>query len=170
MRGRRPWLALVIMLLRTFQRLSRVEGLTGVLAGEWERVPGGLEAPYRAMVSAMERAGVGTGGRPPVWVWWGELRLIDAVSLFDAEHELSAGFATVEFDAPADLVVASDYGRWNDFLAATLAGQEHVWEPCPDFAREPVQVCLPYLRAEWVLRVRPLPVAGWDDLDLAAPV
>ncbi len=156
----------MIVLLRTFQPLTRV---TGDLVGDWDRVPPGLVAPYRAMVAAMERAGVGTGGRPPVWAWHGELRLIDAMLLFDAEHELSRGFATVEFDAPAGLVVESDYGRWNDFLAASLEGRECAWELGP-VAREPVQVCLPYVRASWVRDVRPLPTGGWDRLDPAAAV
>ncbi|WP_191244836.1 hypothetical protein [Amycolatopsis deserti] len=146
--------------------MSRV---TGDLLGDWDRVPASLVVPYRAMVEAMARAGVDTGGRPPVWAWRGELRLIDAISLFDAEHELSRGFATVEFDAPEHLAVASDYGRWNDFLAASLEGRECAWEPGPA-EREPVQVCLPYLLADWVRDVRPLPTGGWDRLDLAAAV
>ncbi|AIJ22058.1 hypothetical protein AMETH_1966 [Amycolatopsis methanolica 239] len=110
-----------------------------------------------------------TGGRPPVWAWRGELRLIDAMLLFDAEHELSRGFAAVEFDAPAGLVVESDYGRWNDFIAASLEGRECTWELGPA-VREPAQMCLPYVRASWVREVRPLPTGGWDRLDPAAAV
>ncbi|GAB3569923.1 hypothetical protein GCM10027445_22490 [Amycolatopsis endophytica] len=136
-----------------------------MLVGGWEWVSPGERRAYRAMVAAMERAGVCTEGRPPVWAWRGELRLLDAAMLFDPEYQLSAGFATVEFEAPDELAVCSDYGRWNDYLAG-----DGSWEVCPEPEREPAQVCLPYLLPEWTRDVRPLPVAGWDELDLTAPV
>jgi hypothetical protein len=140
------------VLLRTFQRLSRLAG-------------GGVREQYRAMVAAMASAGVDTGGRPPVWAWWGSLRLLDAAMLFDPEYELSAGFATVEFEAPEALVVCSDYGRWNDYLAGN-----GTWTRCPAPTGEPFQVCLPHLLPEGIRAIRPLPVDGWDELDLSAPV
>lgn len=157
------------MILATFQSLSRVEQLAadGALVGSWEHAqsPDG----YRAMVAAMERAGVDTGGAPPIWAWRGALRLIDAKLLL-AEHELRAGYATVEFDAPAALAVESDYGAWNDFLEAVFLGRSMQWDVAAvPPGTEPVQACLPCLRTEWVRDVRPLPRDGWDEIDWSGP-
>lgn len=156
--------------LRTFQRLARVEELhrAGVLRAAWGHVPESLRGAYGQMVEAMSSCGVDTGGHPPIWAWRGELRLIDAMLLLDPEHELSTGFATVEFAAPAELVVGSDYGAWNDHLFAVLDGEQATWA-LPPSTRDPEQVCLPYLLAEWVCEIRPLPTAGWDELDVAEP-
>ena len=154
------------MELRTFQRLSRVADLErdGVLTGDWSRVPEYVREPYRAMVAEMERAGIHTAGRPPVWAWRGPLQLLDASMLFDPEYELSTGYATIRFDAPPELAVVSDYGRWNDFLA-----DGGPWSPGP-VRGGLVQVCVPYLSLEWVRQVDPLPVSGWDEMDLSKPV
>jgi hypothetical protein len=160
------------MLLRTFQRLARVAELEadGVLVGDWDRVPSGHREGYQAMVDAMARAGVESHGRPPVWAWRGTLLLLDAALLLDAEHELSTGYATVEFEAPAEFAVASDYGAWNDYLEALFLGNPAQWELTAVPRRwGPEQVCLPYLRAEWVREVRPLPTTGWDELDTSRP-
>lgn len=122
------------------------------------------------MVDAMRRSGVDTGGRPPVWAWQGVLRLRDATSLFDPQHELVRGFATVELDAPDDLVVLSDYGKWCDYLMAPV-GSVGEWNPgaLDPHSAVPVQACLPSLRSEWVRTVRPLPTTGWEQIDQERP-
>jgi len=78
-------------------------------------------------IAALERAGRMTGS----WEW------------SRRGSRLRQGGATVEFDAPSELCLASDYGAWNDY-------------PCP-LAQRLVQVCLPELRAGWVREIRPLP-------------
>lgn len=171
------------VVLRTFQLRSRIAQLEadGVLLGDWDWVSPGLRDGYRAMIAAMARLGVDTQGLPPIWSWYGDLRLFDATSLLDPQHQLSAGYATVEFEAPHGLVVASDYGAWNDHLAALLTGgpteSTVVCAPMsvarrPDrrsWAQSPEQVCLPYLRHEWVREIRLLPTSGWDAMDLSQP-
>ena len=159
------------MLLRTFQRLPRVAQLDadGVLVGDWDRVPDAHRAGYRAMVAAMARAGVDTAGRPPMWAWRGGLTLLDAALPLDPEHELSTGYATVEFEAPAELTVVSDYGAWNDHLEALFHGGPADWNVTHPVRAQPEQVCVPYLRAEWVRDVRPLPTTGWDEIDPSLP-
>ncbi|MFC4946979.1 hypothetical protein [Pseudonocardia sp. GCM10023141] len=160
------------MLLRTFQPLSRVAQLRGdgVLVGDWHHVPvEPLRGGYRAMVAAMAAAGVDTGGNPPIWAWRGALTLLDSRMLL-AEHELRAGWATIALDAPTELVVESDYGAWNDHLAALFDPAPTEWRLVPPRPGvEPVQACLPQLRAEWVSEIRPLPTSGWDDLDPNTP-
>ncbi len=151
------------VLLWTFQPAARVAELrpTGRLVGAWEYVPTGLSIPdaYRAMVAAMERAGLSTQGRPPVWAWGGSC----GVTVEDAHmlvgEPLWDGYVTIEFGAPAELVLASDYGAWNDYLYDLADGVDAVprWDVPTLIADEQVQVCLPFLRAEWVREVRRLP-------------
>ncbi|GAA0939070.1 hypothetical protein [Pseudonocardia zijingensis] len=153
-------------LLWSFQPLSRVAVLreAGELVGSWEHVPpspgGVIRGAYEEMVAAMARAGVPTQGRPPVWAWGGGR----GVTVEDA-HMLvgdppSVDHATVEFDAPDGLLLATDYGAWNDYLAALFDRSGPVartWDVPTAVADHLVQVCLPVLRLEWVRAIRPLP-------------
>jgi hypothetical protein len=165
------------MILWSFQPLARVAELRerGELVGSWEHVPHSpgevIRGAYEEMVAAMERAGVSTRGRPPVWAWGGRC----GVTVEDAHmlvgEPLWQGCATVEFDAPAELVLATDYGAWNDHLAALFEGGGPVaagWDVPTPVADGLVQVCLPVLRAEWVREVRPLPWSPDEVTDWSA--
>lgn len=156
------------MKLQTFQLLSRLAELdeAGVISGDWEYVLGGCDEAYRGMVQFMERVGVDTAGCPPIWAWHGPLHLWDASSLFDPEHELVHGFATVDLEVPDEMIVLSDYGQWCEYLM-TPVSELGEWVPDRIVPTEGVlvQACLPLLRAEWVRAVRPLPRTGWDELD-----
>jgi hypothetical protein len=164
------------VLLWSFQPLARVADLEtdGELVGSWERLPRDLvTAGYREMVAAMARARIDTHGRPPVWAWGGRcgVTLSDAHSLLP--DQLRDGYATVEFDAPAELVLATRYGPWNDYLyevfqAGSTAGVPRAWDVPTPVEDELVQVCLPILRAEWVREIRPLPRSEADDIDWSA--
>lgn len=153
------------VLLWSFQPLHRVADLEsdGELAGSWEHVPPSsgdvVLAAYREMVAAMARAGVDTEGRPPVWAWGGQrVTVQDAHSLVGGP--VWDGYATIEFAAPSELVVATDYHAWNDYLADLFtAGADalRTWEVLPSVGAELVQVCLPVLRKHWVREIRPLP-------------
>jgi hypothetical protein len=162
------------LVLCTFQRLARVRQLRddGALVGDWDRLPPFERVAYPSMVTAMEHAGIQTGGRPPVWAWQGTPTLHDVHSLYGSGPELGTGVATVEFAAPADLVFLSDYGDWNDHLSARLDDPGAPWEPLPrnGWADDLVQACVPCLHAGWVRDVRPLPTSGWPDgIDLDRP-
>ena len=163
------------MLLWTFQPLERVAVLEagGELVGSWEQVPAStgdaILVAYREMVAAMERAGVATAGRPPVWAWGGG----DGVTVQDAlmlvGESLWDGYATVEFAAPERLTHATGYGAWCDYLFALFDGpaEPSGWDVPTAIQGELVQVCLPVLRAGWVHEVRPLPrspeeVTNWS--------
>jgi hypothetical protein len=138
-----------------------------VLVSDRERLPPFERATYPAMVAAMQQAGIHTEGRPPVWAWGGVPTLFDARSLFDPEHQLSAGYAVVEFDAPTEAVFLSDYGDWNDYLEAWFEDSEASWAPRPlDRSVNLPQACVPCVRVEWVREIRVLPTTGWDDPDL----
>ncbi|OZM83817.1 hypothetical protein [Pseudonocardia sp. MH-G8] len=156
--------------LWSFQPLTRLAELEahGELVGSWEHVPpstgDAIARGYRAMTATMERAGVPTGGRPPVWAWGGRpVTVADAESLVG--ESLRHGWATIEFTAPAALAMATDYGAWNDYLAelfGTTGVVPTAWDVPTPIGRELVQVCLPVLRAEWVRQVHPLPRSAPD--------
>jgi hypothetical protein len=162
------------VLLWSFQPATRLAELqaTGRLVGAWEHVPTGLSVPeaYRAMAAAMERAGIPMHDRPPVWAWGGSC----GVTVEDA-HMLVGdpvwdGYVTIEFSAPMQLVLASDYGAWNDYLYDLSRGPAAVprWDVPTPIADDLVQVCLPVLRAEWVREVRSLPRSPDEVTDRAA--
>jgi hypothetical protein len=122
------------------------------------------------MAAAMERAGIPMHDQPPVWAWGGSC----GVTVEDA-HMLVGdpvwdGYVTIEFSAPARLVLASDYGAWNDYLYDLSHGLDAVprWDVPTPIAEDLVQVCLPMLRAEWVREVRPLPRSPDEVTDRAA--
>jgi hypothetical protein len=138
-----------------------------VLVSGWERLPPFERTTYPAMVAAMERAGIHTEGKPPVWAWGGVPTLLDVRSLFDPEYQLSAGYAVVEFDAPTEVVFLSDYGDWNDHLEGWFEDPEASWEPGPLVRSVGLpQACVPCVRVEWVREIRVLPTTGWDNPDL----
>jgi hypothetical protein len=164
------------VLLWSFQPAARVAELhaAGRLVGAWEHVMPGMDdlypRAYRAMAAAMERVGIRLEGRPPVWAWGGSC----GVTIGDAEMLVGAplwdGYVTIEFAAPTELVLATDYGIWNDYLhslsdAAEAVPRWDVWTPIAD---ELVQVCLPELRAEWVREIRPLPRSEDEVTDWSA--
>jgi len=165
--------------LWTFQPLSRLADLEedGELVGSWGNVPAStgdvIRAAYGEMVAAMARAGVSTDGRPPVWAWGGRcgVTILDALMLVG--EPVWGGYATIEFTAPADLLVATDYGAWNDYLFALLeSGSAQAvpmtWDVPTPIGDALVQVCLPFLRTEWVREIRPLPGSEDEVADWAA--
>jgi hypothetical protein len=164
------------VLLWTFQPAGRVAELNraGKLVGAWEYVMSGMDdalpRAYRAMVAAMERAGMATHGRPPVWAWGGSCGVTVADAHMLVGDPLWDGFVTIEFTAPTEMVLATDYGAWNDYISDLFDGLDAVprWDAPTPVADELVQVCLPVLRAEWVREVRPLPRSPDDVTDWLA--
>ena len=153
------------VLLWSFQPLARVAELEadGELTGSWDHVPASthdcIGAGYRAMVAAMAGLGVSTDGRPPVWAWSSRSGVTVSHAHVLVGDPLWDGYATIEFVAPEELVVVTDYGAWNDHLEALFLatdGSRPVWDVSTPVADEPAQVCLPVLRAEWVREIRPL--------------
>ena len=165
------------VLLWSFQPLDRIAALEadGELVGSWEHVPPStgdvVRAAYREMVSVMTRAGVDSGGRPPVWAWGGRrVTLQDAHSLVG--EPVWDGYATIEFAAPSELTVATDYRVWNDYLAELFtvgADVPRTWDVPTPIGAELVQVCLPMLRRLWVREIRPLPRSRDEVSDWFAP-
>ncbi|MEU4544283.1 DUF3841 domain-containing protein [Nonomuraea dietziae] len=158
------------MRLWTVQHRVVLEKLeqAGEVVGDWATVmsPSYLPA-YREMVAEMARRGIDCAGRPPLWAWLGPDTRDDGVAL-TAElllcpegPEEYARYVVLDLEVPDEFVVLSSYGRWNDFMEATMFGPS---SPRMDWTIERsefddagrVQACLPRLAAPWVLSVRPL--------------
>lgn len=151
--------------LKTFQPLPQVARLkeTGTLTGDWDRICScSWTDAYRGMVSNMATHGIDCAGNPPIWAWWGPLTLGDAFLLYDLEHDLPQGFATITFNAPTNLVFLSDYDEWNDALFPYTP-----WTPAPlpPTPGQQLQATLPYLDLAWVTGISPLPTADFYELD-----
>lgn len=136
--------------LKTFQPLERVRELESgdTLVGSWAHVPRGWEHGYCAMVNEMAR------GR----------------RLWSARRGGSgAGFATVTFTAPRQLVLLSNYSPWCDALAdgAWPTGR-HCFPPRR--TKRVLQATIPRIEASWVSNIEPLPTHGIYDLDWTLPV
>jgi hypothetical protein len=164
------------VLLWTFQPLERVAALEadGVLTGSWEHVPAStgdaIRTAYREMVAAMERAGIATAGRPPVWAWSGRCGVTVDDALMLVGEPMWDGYATIEFAAPESLAHATDYGAWCDYMSALFDGPAapRGWDAPTPIDGEPVQVSLPAIRAEWVREIRPLPRSPAEVTDSSA--
>nr|WP_157528710.1 hypothetical protein [Kibdelosporangium sp. MJ126-NF4] len=147
--------------LYTFQRLTRVEQLKteGTLTASWTALSPFERAVYPSMVEAMRKAGIPIKNNPPIWAWTERPTLLDAALLLNPEHELSKGYATIEFEAPENLTHLSDYSAWNDHMAEKLRNPTATWK---QKSKEGNQATLPWLSQEWVKEVRPLPTTGWN--------
>ncbi|GAA2698094.1 hypothetical protein GCM10010412_093500 [Nonomuraea recticatena] len=140
----------------------------GEVVGDWTTVTSRSYVPaYREMVAEMARRGIDCAGRPPLWAWLGpdtrdERVAVTAELLLCPEGpEEYARYVVLDLEVPDEFVVLSSYGRWNDFMEATLFGPS---SPSMDWTIERselaaagrVQACLPRLAEPWVLGVRPL--------------
>lgn len=162
--------------LWTFQHIKVVEILKqeGVFRPEWDRVAWPFARYcYPWMIREMARRRIDCGDRPPVWAWhscggrWGgPPTLGDAVALLGGLPEQM----TIEFEAPAEIVLLSSYGEWNR-LTHLLTPEN--WErkryrrlfntQKTDLKQDSIQACLPVVRWDWVRDVRPLLSFGMED-------
>jgi hypothetical protein len=137
----------------------------GELAGDWTRLLVSSYRPvYQEMAAEMARRGLDCRGRPPVWAWLGPDTRDNAVAvtaellLCPETDEEYARYVVLDLDVPAEMVLLSSYGRWNDFMGAILFGEGPAtmdWSIDRE-ERAGVQACLPRVLAGYVLGARPL--------------
>lgn len=156
----------------------------GLLTCAWPRVDPDYTRAYRWMSVQMAERGLDPGPNAPVWAWhaWGGARR-PRPDLRASGH-LPPGTAGVriEFVAPAEQVVLSDFDGWhavlNDWYLSEseneAALQENRWPSAQRIERSwarifdlsfgdpvwrgvpeerSVQACLPCLRRNWICRV-----------------
>ena len=158
---------------------------TGVLVGNWDRIDKNLLPAYQWMVRQMALRGVDVGSSPPVWAWYmcdhGKRDRPELTE--DGFLEPGSEGVCIEFDAPDQHVVLSDFDMWHypinqwyliedDAEAERIEGAvvpraelEKSWERIFDLSfgspavhgrldQRRVQATLPFLRREWVLEVQ----------------
>ncbi|MCM6776648.1 hypothetical protein NDR87_22810 [Nocardia sp. CDC159] len=140
---------------------------TGRYRPDWDRVPVNWRIAYGDMLIEMRRRGIDCGDGPPVWCWPGRARPRKQVrmtaNLLLGDDQWARGVDLLELDIPNELTVTTSYGRWNDHLERTMsltAAEKPCrmdWRPTPVHDYDALQVVVPELRREWLVRVRPYP-------------
>jgi len=144
---------------------------------------------YRMMATAMQRRGLSTNGRPPVWAWPCDPRLggpmtLDHALFFLGGPEQARRVWVIELDAPDHLCLLCSYRDWQDIvygdrdsrptnlsglLARRLRTPGTRVHAQARLDPDAYQVCLPMLRREWVRDVRPLRGPPGHDLSTEWP-
>ncbi|MEV0246541.1 hypothetical protein AB0H76_08145 [Nocardia sp. NPDC050712] len=168
------------MRLWTLQAPEVVETLrsAGHYRADWERVTANWRPAFEDLTRELGRRGIDDGAAPPVWCWRGRARQRRAVrstanSLL-GHHEWAHGRWLITLRVPDELILATSYARWNDYLGyrggydATLVEGPHRmdWTPTLRSSWDTLQYAIPYLRLDWVIRARPYP----PDTDTTAQI
>lgn len=135
----------------------------------WERVAAADLPAFRAMAEAMNSHGIITADAP-VWAWKGEpdeATVHDVCQALLSEADWSHSPHILTLDVPAELVLFTDYSRWQDDYLCTDSEPDWSWlfAGADDTADEqrassPRQATLPLLHPSWLVRAEPLPRRG----------
>ncbi|MBF6435752.1 DUF3841 domain-containing protein [Nocardia cyriacigeorgica] len=164
------------MRLWTLQAAQVVDAVrdNGVYRADWQYAIVNWRPAYRAMVAEMERRGIACHGAAPVWCWPGRALRPRATrstanSLLGLD-QWARGVYLIKLDVPAALTMTTSYARWNDYLGVTMellraAGRTDGpafppeqapmdWSATLEHEWDNLQVVIPELRREWVVRSR----------------
>lgn len=154
-----------LMRLWTLQAPEVVTALraTGVYRADWDLVVGNWRGAYAEMVAEMRRRGIADGDLPPVWCWpgrvWRRRAVRTSAGMLLGDHEWAHGRWLLQLDVPAEMTLASSYSLWNEYLGYVIGVQDRPdrmdWSGARIDELDELQVCLPELRREWVVRGRP---------------
>ncbi|MFE3443182.1 DUF3841 domain-containing protein [Nocardia sp. NPDC059180] len=146
----------------------------GIFRADWEYAVVNWRPAYRAMVAEMERRGIACHGAAPVWCWPGRaLRrgpTRDTANSLLGLDQWAHGVHLIKLDVPASATMATSYARWNDYLGVTMellrsAGRKDGaafsadqapmdWSATLASEWDNMQIVIPELRREWVVRTR----------------
>ncbi|MEV6365094.1 hypothetical protein [Nocardia asteroides] len=137
----------------------------GVYRADWDLVVGNWRDAYSDMVAEMGRRGIDCGEAPPVWCWpgrgWRRRAVRSSAGMLLGDHEWAHGRWLLKLDVPAEVVLATSYAVWNDYLGYRAGFQDQPermdWSGRMTTEFDETQVCIPELRREWVVRARPYP-------------
>lgn len=138
---------------------------SGVYRADWDLVVGNWRGAYADMVAEMGRRGIDCGGAPPVWCWpgrgWRRGAVRQSASMLLGDHEWAHGRWLLKLDVPAEVAMATSYAVWNDYLGYATGFQDQPermdWSGRKTWEFDEIQVCIPELWREWVVRARPYP-------------
>lgn len=106
------------MRLWTIQSPSRLEDLdkSGVIYGTWDRIKaeedGYYYEPYKWLVGQMKDRMPEHSGKAPIWAW-----PVKPDLRWYRWHWSPGWHVCIEFEAPDDLVLQSDYDMWHNVLS-----------------------------------------------------
>ncbi len=115
------------------------------------------------MVTLLEDAGIATLDRPPIWAWVGTAAprdVDDRLAGLLSAHDLTLDQYIVEFDAPADHVVRTDYGEWCDVYFDAVHDGGDSAEPRSEISVAPSgdQMTFGSLPVDWITDITPLEI------------
>ncbi|BDU07305.1 hypothetical protein FMUBM48_35680 [Nocardia cyriacigeorgica] len=149
----------------------------GIYRAEWQHAIVNWRPAYRAMVAEMERRGIACHGAAPVWCWPGRALRRGATretanSLLGLD-QWAHGVHLIKLDVPAAFTMSTSYARWNDYLGVTMellrdAGRTDGpafppeeapmdWSSTLENEWDNLQIVIPELRREWIVRSRYYP-------------
>lgn len=142
--------------------VTAVRGSGGYRAS-WDLVSPNLRPAFRAMAAEMARRGIDCGDAPPVWCWPDRaLRgatIRRTANALLSDHDWAHGRWLLKLDVPEGVTLATSYSAWNDYLAYTagfLDGPDPMdWTGRLTTEWDQLQVTIPELRPEWIVRARP---------------
>ncbi|WP_240772275.1 hypothetical protein [Nocardia sp. CS682] len=146
----------------------------GSYRASWELISPNLRPGFEIIAAEMARRGIDCEDAPPVWCWPGRGLRRSAIrrtanSLL-GDHEWAHGRWLLKLDVPDELTLATSYAVWNDYLGYTcgfLDGPEQMdWTGRLTSKWDELQVTIPELRREWIVRARPYP----PDAEIAARI
>ncbi|WP_228836099.1 hypothetical protein [Nocardia brasiliensis] len=138
---------------------------SGGYRARWDLVTPNWHTAFRAMTVEMTRRGMDCAAAPPVWCWPGRALRAATVrttaNLLLGDHEWAHGRWLLKLAVPEQFTLVTSYGAWNDYLAHTMGfadGPDRMdWTGRPTWARDQLQVTIPELRREWIIRATPYP-------------
>ncbi|WP_378731611.1 hypothetical protein [Nocardia brasiliensis] len=136
---------------------------SGSYRARWDLISPNWHPAFRTMAEEMTRRGIDCGDAPPVWCWPGRglrgstVRRVANALLGD--HEWAHGRWLLKLDVPDAVTFATSYAVWNDYLGYTggfLDGPEQMdWSGQLTSEWDELQVTVPELRREWIIRAKP---------------
>ncbi|MBL1079138.1 hypothetical protein JK358_32515 [Nocardia sp. 2] len=129
---------------------------TGVYRADWSLVIVNWKPAFADMVAEMERRGIACHDAPPVWCWTVYSPFNQTATSLLGYPDWIHGRWLLTLDVPDALTLPTSYAVWNDYLAYTMGSADEPstmdWSGRRVWKYDELQVTIPELRLEWVLR------------------
>ena len=146
---------------------------TGQLTAEWTRIGVNEHPSFEWMVAKMHERGMDCEGRPPIWAFLIDHGLdypsVGSASALLSDFQIEEGPVVIEFHAPTEFVLLSDYGPWCEYcfgypeLETNLEAMFQIDEHAPVDEGTSIQACLPLIKKSWVQRIQILDIDSRDE-------
>ncbi|WP_433655874.1 hypothetical protein ACQPW1_33210 [Nocardia sp. CA-128927] len=131
---------------------------SGFYRADWDLVSPNLRPVFQDMAAEMARRGIDCGDAPPIWCWPGPAIRRTANALL-SDYEWAQGRWLLKLDVPDAVTFATSYSVWNDYLAYHLGSPNGIdrmdWTGQLTEKWDELQVTIPELRSDWIVRARP---------------